>query len=200
MADDRFDRAARRSPSRSGSSGTAARASSSTAGRTRRSFGTSSANPRVSLHLDGNGQGGDIVVCLGAGTRARTTRPPHEIPEYVEKYAASSSGTAGHLRRSPPTTPCRCESRSLAHPRPLGPSEDEAAVRDRPPHADRLVDADRRRVLGADEEAHAGHLASSRRQRSRRPRWRVATARAPRGRPTPAGAGRRAASRRMPPP
>ena len=22
-------------------------------------------NPRVSLHLDGNGQGGDVVVCLG---------------------------------------------------------------------------------------------------------------------------------------
>src|SRR5436305_6773545 len=32
-------------------------------------------------------------------------------------------------------------------------SEDQRAVRDRPPHADRLVDADRRRVLGTHEQA-----------------------------------------------
>jgi PPOX class probable F420-dependent enzyme len=43
-------------------------------------------NPRVSLNLDGNGTGGDIVVALGEA--ALSDDPPaHEIPEYVEKYA-----------------------------------------------------------------------------------------------------------------
>jgi PPOX class probable F420-dependent enzyme len=44
------------------------------------------ANPRVSLHLDGNGQGGDIVVCLGEA-RVSNDPPADQIPEYVEKYA-----------------------------------------------------------------------------------------------------------------
>lgn len=44
-------------------------------------------NPRVSLNLDGNGQGGDIVVCLG--TAAVSDDPPGDrVPEYVEKYLA----------------------------------------------------------------------------------------------------------------
>ena len=44
-------------------------------------------NPRVTLHLDGNGRGGDIVVCQGrAGVS--DDPPAHEVPEYVEKYAA----------------------------------------------------------------------------------------------------------------
>ena len=42
-------------------------------------------NPRVSLHLDGNGQGGDIVVCLGQ-VSVSDDPPADEIPEYVEKY------------------------------------------------------------------------------------------------------------------
>jgi PPOX class probable F420-dependent enzyme len=43
-------------------------------------------NPRVSLHLDGNGRGGDIVVCVG---KARITADPSadQVEEYVEKYA-----------------------------------------------------------------------------------------------------------------
>jgi PPOX class probable F420-dependent enzyme len=41
--------------------------------------------PRVSLHLDGDGTGGDIVVALGSA--AVTDDPPaHEIPGYIEKY------------------------------------------------------------------------------------------------------------------
>jgi PPOX class probable F420-dependent enzyme len=43
-------------------------------------------NRRVSLHLDGNGRGGDIVVCLGEA-RVSDDPPAHEIPDYVEKYA-----------------------------------------------------------------------------------------------------------------
>lgn len=44
-------------------------------------------NHRVTLNLDGNGRGGDIVVCQG---RAGMSDDPsaHEVPEYVEKYAA----------------------------------------------------------------------------------------------------------------
>jgi PPOX class probable F420-dependent enzyme len=43
-------------------------------------------NPRVSINLDGDGQGGDIVVCLGA--MAVSDDPPaDEVPEYVEKYS-----------------------------------------------------------------------------------------------------------------
>ena len=44
-------------------------------------------NPRVSLHLDGNGQGGDMVVCLG-DARVSDDPPAHEMPDYVEKYAS----------------------------------------------------------------------------------------------------------------
>lgn len=42
-------------------------------------------NPHVSLHLDGNGRGGDIVVCLGQATIANDP-PADEIPEYIDKY------------------------------------------------------------------------------------------------------------------
>jgi PPOX class probable F420-dependent enzyme len=42
-------------------------------------------NARVSLNLDGNGRGGDIVVCLGEA-RLSDDPPAHEIPEYLEKY------------------------------------------------------------------------------------------------------------------
>ena len=43
--------------------------------------------PRVSLHLDGNGQGGDIVVVLGDAA-VSDDPPAHALPDYVEKYAA----------------------------------------------------------------------------------------------------------------
>ena len=43
------------------------------------------ANPRVALHLDGNGRGGDIVVL--SGTASVTDDPPADrIEEYVAKY------------------------------------------------------------------------------------------------------------------
>ena len=42
-------------------------------------------NPRVSLNLDGNGQGGDIVVCLG-DIRVSDDPPADRVPEYVAKY------------------------------------------------------------------------------------------------------------------
>jgi PPOX class probable F420-dependent enzyme len=45
-------------------------------------------NPQVALNLDGDGQGGDIVV-FTAETRLDSEAPPaNEVPEYVEKYQA----------------------------------------------------------------------------------------------------------------
>jgi PPOX class probable F420-dependent enzyme len=45
------------------------------------------ARPRVSLNLDGNGAGGDVIVVLGDA--AVTDDPPADaLPGYVEKYAA----------------------------------------------------------------------------------------------------------------
>lgn len=41
---------------------------------------------RVSLNLDGNGRGGDIVVCLG-DARVSDDPPADAVPEYVAKYA-----------------------------------------------------------------------------------------------------------------
>ena len=41
--------------------------------------------PRVALHLDGDGQGGDIVVVVGDA--APTDDPPSDaLPDYTEKY------------------------------------------------------------------------------------------------------------------
>ena len=45
------------------------------------------ANPRVSLNLDGNGLGGDIVVVEGEARIDRDALPADRIPAYVEKYA-----------------------------------------------------------------------------------------------------------------
>jgi PPOX class probable F420-dependent enzyme len=44
-------------------------------------------NPQVSLHLDGNGQGGDVVVCQGQAA-VSDDPPAHEVVDYVEKYAS----------------------------------------------------------------------------------------------------------------
>jgi PPOX class probable F420-dependent enzyme len=44
--------------------------------------------PRVSLHLDGNGNGGDIVVVLGAARVCDDDPPADRVADYVAKYAA----------------------------------------------------------------------------------------------------------------
>ena len=57
--------------------------------------------PRVALHLDGDGKGGDIVVVLGDAALADDP-PAHEVPAYVEKYAELIAGhtlDARELRR-----------------------------------------------------------------------------------------------------
>src|SRR5207248_1432 len=49
------------------------------------------ANPRVALHLDGDGRGGDIVIV--SGRAAVSDDPPaSDVPAYVTKYAALIAG------------------------------------------------------------------------------------------------------------
>jgi PPOX class probable F420-dependent enzyme len=44
------------------------------------------ANPRVALHLDGDGKGGDIVVLTGEARSDATAPAATAVPAYVEKY------------------------------------------------------------------------------------------------------------------
>jgi PPOX class probable F420-dependent enzyme len=43
-------------------------------------------NPLVSLHLDGDGRGGDIVTVWGEA-RVSDDPPADQVPDYVEKYS-----------------------------------------------------------------------------------------------------------------
>lgn len=44
------------------------------------------ANPKVSLNLDGNGRGGDIVTIEGVARLASELPPADRMPEYCAKY------------------------------------------------------------------------------------------------------------------
>jgi PPOX class probable F420-dependent enzyme len=41
---------------------------------------------RVALHLDGDGQGGDIVIVTGDARIDRDAPPADRVPEYIAKY------------------------------------------------------------------------------------------------------------------
>jgi len=43
-------------------------------------------NPRVALNLDGNGNGGDIIVITGEAYISTDDPPADRLPVYVEKY------------------------------------------------------------------------------------------------------------------
>jgi PPOX class probable F420-dependent enzyme len=43
-------------------------------------------NPRVGLHLDGNGRGGDVVVIEGSAVYDTEVSGADGVPAYVEKY------------------------------------------------------------------------------------------------------------------
>jgi PPOX class probable F420-dependent enzyme len=45
------------------------------------------ANPRVALHFDGDGRGGDIVVLGGLGAVHPQAPGADAVPEYLKKYA-----------------------------------------------------------------------------------------------------------------
>jgi PPOX class probable F420-dependent enzyme len=44
------------------------------------------AHPRVALHLDGDGRGGDIVIVTGEARIDPRTPPADQVPAYVAKY------------------------------------------------------------------------------------------------------------------
>lgn len=44
------------------------------------------ANPRVALHLDGDGRGGDIVVLTGQARHDAAAPAATEVPAYLAKY------------------------------------------------------------------------------------------------------------------
>ena len=44
-------------------------------------------NSRVSLHFEGDGHGGDIVILTGEATVDESTPPATGVPAYIEKYA-----------------------------------------------------------------------------------------------------------------
>jgi PPOX class probable F420-dependent enzyme len=52
-------------------------------------------NPRVALHLDGDGEGGDIVVLTGRAELAPQTPSPAENADYLGKYGDAITGVSG---------------------------------------------------------------------------------------------------------
>ncbi|HET8629490.1 MAG TPA: TIGR03667 family PPOX class F420-dependent oxidoreductase [Thermomicrobiales bacterium] len=52
-------------------------------------------NPRVALHFDGNGRGGDIVIFDGEARVAPDAPPADQVPELVEKYRQGIAGLGG---------------------------------------------------------------------------------------------------------
>ena len=53
-------------------------------------------NPKISLNLDGNGKGGDIIILTGEARISQDDPPADQVPAYVEKYRdfiARSFGT-----------------------------------------------------------------------------------------------------------
>lgn len=53
------------------------------------------ARPRVALHFDGNGQGGDIVILTGEIADAPDEPAPADNPAYVAKYGGRISSMGG---------------------------------------------------------------------------------------------------------
>ena len=54
---------------------------------------------RVSLNLDGDGKGGDIVVLAGSAEILQGQPGPHQNPAYVEKYGQDMIRISGSLEQ-----------------------------------------------------------------------------------------------------
>jgi PPOX class probable F420-dependent enzyme len=54
--------------------------------------------PTATLHFDGNGRGGDVVVLSAVATRVELP-PPHENADYVAKYADGMRRVSGSLEQ-----------------------------------------------------------------------------------------------------
>jgi PPOX class probable F420-dependent enzyme len=46
-------------------------------------------SPRVALHFDTDGDGGDVVILTGQARVAEQAPPADQVPDYVRKYAAA---------------------------------------------------------------------------------------------------------------
>ena len=53
--------------------------------------------PRVSLHLDSDGRGGDVIVLTGAAEVDTAIPLAHEFPPYMDKYAAAAARVSGDV-------------------------------------------------------------------------------------------------------
>jgi PPOX class probable F420-dependent enzyme len=51
-------------------------------------------SPRLALHFDGNGRGGDVVILTGSA-EVIDAPPPHEHREYLAKYRADMARVSG---------------------------------------------------------------------------------------------------------
>jgi PPOX class probable F420-dependent enzyme len=60
-----------------------------------RRLGHVAGNPRVAVHFDGDGHGGDIVVLTGRAELAPQTPPPAENAEYLAKYGDAITRVSG---------------------------------------------------------------------------------------------------------
>ena len=54
-------------------------------------------HPRVTLNLDGDGRGGDIIVLSGRAEVAADHPLPHEFPPYVDKYREAAERISGNV-------------------------------------------------------------------------------------------------------
>jgi len=54
-------------------------------------------SPRVSLHLDGDGRGGDIVVLAGRAEILDDQPLAHEVPAYLAKYGEAAARISGDV-------------------------------------------------------------------------------------------------------
>lgn len=57
------------------------------------------ARPRVALHFDGDGLGGDIVVFTGTAHPAEDVPPPHQNQAWLAKYGAHAARVFGSVEK-----------------------------------------------------------------------------------------------------
>jgi len=55
------------------------------------------ARPRVTLNFNSTPSGGDILVVTGQARLVEDAPPPHQVPDYVEKYGESMRRISGSL-------------------------------------------------------------------------------------------------------
>ncbi|MQA78085.1 MAG: TIGR03667 family PPOX class F420-dependent oxidoreductase [Streptosporangiales bacterium] len=55
--------------------------------------------PRVALHFDGDGAGGDIVVFTGTASPATDVPPAHENPVHIAKYGDEAARVFGSVEK-----------------------------------------------------------------------------------------------------